>query len=173
MGSLTVKNKSLRCDKCFCLKLITIEPDYPQTTINSECFCGFTRQSLLSFTKDLQKEELYKIKCSFCNREPKHPQYCTGCRRIYCTSSRQAHDNNIETKTPHQLIDSYKFDFYCSTHQDQLVTAFCKTCFLNICQTCISNKLHKSHRFIKYSKILLTSKGEEELNNNLKKMLKK
>ena len=114
MGSLTIKNKLLRCEKCFMLKLITIEPDYPQTTVCSECFCGLTRQSLLSFTKELTKEEQFKVKCSFCRKEPKHPSYCTGCRRTYCTTCKQAHDNKIQTKTPHKLIDSYKYDFYCS-----------------------------------------------------------
>ena len=168
MGSLTIKNKLLRCEKCFMLKLITIEPNYPQTTVCSECFCGFTRQSLLSFSKDLQKEELFKIKCSFCSKEPKHPSYCTGCRRTYCTTCKQAHDTEIQTKTPHNLIDSFKFDFYCSTHQDVLVNAYCKTCTLNICQNCINEKLHKGHRFTKFSKIILSPNDEENLKEKLK-----
>lgn len=46
MGSLTIKNKILRCENCFMLKKITIEPNYPQTTINSECICGSNRQTL-------------------------------------------------------------------------------------------------------------------------------
>ena len=168
MGSLTIKNKLLRCEKCFMLKLITIEPDYPQTTVCSECFCGLTRQSLLSFTKELTKEEQFKVKCSFCRKEPKHPSYCTGCRRTYCTTCKQAHDNKIQTKTPHKLIDSYKYDFYCSTHQEELVTAYCKSCSLNICQICINEKLHKSHRFTKFTKIILSPNDEEDLKNNLK-----
>ena len=168
MGSLTIKNKILRCEKCFMLKAITIEPNYPQTTILSECICGFNRQSLLSFTTELQKEELFKVKCSFCGKEPKHPTYCTGCRRTYCTTCKKAHDIKQQTKTPHKEIDSYKYDFYCSTHQEELVTAYCKTCSLNICQSCITNKLHKAHRFLKYTKIILSPKDEEDLKNKFK-----
>ena len=153
MGSLTIKNKVLRCEKCFMLKKITIEPNFPQTTICSECICGSSRQSILTFSTDLQQEELYKVKCSFCGKEPKHPTYCTGCRRIYCTTCKKAHDFKQQTKTPHKEIDAYKYDFYCSTHQEELLNAYCITCSLNICQTCISEKLHKSHRFVKFSKI--------------------
>ena len=169
MGSLTIKNKALRCEKCFMLKKFTIEPNYPQTTISSECNCGFNRQSLLSFTDVLQKEELFKVKCNFCGKEPKHPSYCTGCRRTYCTTCKQAHDTTIQTKTPHKLIDSYKYDFYCSSHLDIFLSAYCKTCSLNICQNCINEKLHKGHRFIKYEKIILNPKDEENLFINLKK----
>ena len=169
MGSLAIKNKLLRCDKCFMLKLITIEPDYPQTTVCSECCCGLSRQPLALFSKDLTKEEIFKVKCSFCGKEPKHPSYCTGCRRTYCSTCKEAHDLKIQTKTPHKLIDSYKYDFYCSTHQEELVSAYCKSCSLNICQTCINEKLHKSHRFIKFAKIILSPNDEENLKNNLKK----
>jgi hypothetical protein len=109
----------------------------------------------MSFTKELQKEELFKIKCSFCGKEAKHPQYCTGCRRTYCNVCVKSHDTSQATKTPHDIIDSFKYDFYCAKHQDQLVIAHCITCFLNICQNCIDEKLHKSHRFFKYSKYLL------------------
>ena len=168
MGNLTIKNKVLRCEKCFMLKKFNIEPNYPQTTISFECICGFNRQSLLLFTKELQKEELFKVKCSFCGREPKHPSYCTGCRKTYCTACKKSHNNQIQTKTPHKLIDSYKFDFYCSTHQDQLVSGYCISCSLNICQNCINEKLHKDHRFVKYTKILLNQKEEENLKNNLR-----
>ena len=150
MGSLTIKNKALRCEKCFMLKKITIEPNYPQSTVCFECNCGFTRQSLTTYASILENEELFKVKCSFCGREPKHPTYCTGCRRTYCTSCKQAHDTTIQTKTPHKLIDSYKYDFYCSSHLEVFVNAYCKTCSLNICQNCINEKLHKGHRFIKF-----------------------
>ena len=57
MGSLEIKNKALRCEKCFMLKKFTIEPNYPQTTIIKVCNCGLNRQSLISFTNILQKED--------------------------------------------------------------------------------------------------------------------
>ena len=157
MGSLVIKNKALRCEKCFMLKLITIEPDYPQTTVSSKCICGSNRQTIMSFTKDLLKEEQFKIKCFFCGKLAMHSQYCTGCRRIYCNICLKKHDTNQITNTPHEIIDPNKYDFYCSKHQDQIVNAYCKTCFLDICQNCINEKLHKSHR-----------DDEEKLKTNLK-----
>ena len=168
MGSQSITNKALRCEKCFMLKKFQIEPNYPHTTILSEFNCGFDREPIISFTDILMKEEVLKVKCSFCGRESKHPKYCTGCRRTYCSTCRNAHDISIKTKTPHKLIDSFKYDFYCSTHKDVFLSAFCKTCFLNICPNCIHDKLHKGHRFVKYEKLLLTIKDEE----NLKKLLK-
>ena len=166
--SLSIDSKILRCQKCFMVKQIIIEPNYPQTTISSECHCGILRQTIVSFMKELQKGELYVVKCSFCKKHPKHPLYCTGCRRTYCKSCNEAHNFEIKTKTPHKLIDSYKYDFYCSTHPEELLNAYCKTCSINMCQKCISEKLHKGHRFVKYAKISLTKKDEDKLVENIK-----
>ena len=156
MGSLTIKNKVLRCEKCFMLKKVTIEPNYPQTNVSCECCCGIKKDSIVNFLTELQKEEQFKVKCNFCGKEPKHPSYCTGCRRTYCSTCIKSHDTKIATRTPHYVIESYKYDFYCSKHQDELVSAYCMSCYLNICQKCIDEKLHHSHRFVKFSKYLLT-----------------
>ena len=168
MGSLAIKQKILRCEKCFMLKLFTIEPNYPQTTISCECNCGLNRQSILLFCKMMQMNEEYKIKCYFCGKEPKHPNYCTGCRRIYCRRCRSAHDDSIPTKTPHKFIDSFKYDFYCSIHQDEIVNSFCRNCYMNICQKCIKGNNHKDHRFIKFTKMMLSPTDEENLKKNIK-----
>ena len=168
MGNLAIKNKVLRCEKCFMLKKITIEPDYPQTTVCTECNCGCKNQSILSFTNELKKEEQFKIKCSFCGKEQKHHSYCTGCRRTYCNNCIKLHDTTQATRTPHYIIDSFKYDFYCSKHQEELVNAYCMNCCLNICQNCINEKSHKSHRFVKYSKIIMKDKEKDLLNKNLK-----
>ena len=156
MGSLTIKNKVLRCEKCFMLKKVIIEPNYPQTNVSCECCCGIKKDSIVNFLTELQKEEQFKVKCNFCGKEPKHPSYCTGCRRTYCSTCIKSHDTKIATRTPHYVIESYKYDFYCSKHQDELVSAYCMSCYLNICQKCIDEKLHHSHRFVKFSKYLLT-----------------
>ena len=169
MESLNIKNIFLRCENCFMLKQITIEPNYPQSTICTECACGLSRHPLITFLSDIEKEESFKIKCSFCGREPKNPTYCTGCRRTYCSICKEVHDYALQINNPHKMIDSYKFDFYCSTHQEELINAYCKTCSLNICQHCINEKIHKGHRFIKYSKLVLKEKDEENLKQNLKK----
>ena len=166
--SLSIDSQILRCQKCFMVKQIIIEPNYPQTTISSECHCGIVRQTIVSFIKELQKGELYVVKCSFCKKQTKDTLYCTGCRRTYCKTCNKAHNFKIKTKTPHKLIDSYKYDFYCSTHHEELLNAYCKTCCINMCQKCISEKLHKGHRFVKFSKISLTQKDEDNLVNNIK-----
>ena len=168
MGSLNIKNKVLRCEKCFMLKKVTIEPNYPQTNVSCECSCGIKKESIVEFTKELQKEEQYKIKCNFCGKEPKYPSYCTGCRRTYCSTCIKSHDTKIETRSPHLVIDSYKYDFYCSKHQDDLVSAYCMGCNLNICQKCIDEKLHKSHRFVKYTKYLLEDRDLDLIKINIK-----
>jgi hypothetical protein len=150
------------------LKKVTIEPNYPQTNVSCECSCGIKKESIVEFTKELQKEEQYKIKCNFCGKEPKHPSYCTGCRRTYCSTCIKSHDTKIETRSPHLVIDSYKYDFYCSKHQDDLVSAYCMGCNLNICQKCIDEKLHKSHRFVKYTKYLLEDRDLDLIKINIK-----
>ena len=172
MGSLTIKHKILRCEKCFMLKLFRIEPNYPQTTISCECNCGLNRQSILVFSKMMQMNEEYKVKCYFCGKEPKHPNYCTGCRRTYCKSCRKQHDDSIQTKTPHKFIDAFKYDFYCSTHQDEIVNSFCKNCFLNICQKCINEKLHNGHRFVKFTKMILSPQEEEALKQKIREVVR-
>ena len=68
MGSLAIKQKILRCEKCFMLKKLLIEPNYPNTTILSKCDCGFFRENILNFTKELKEEEIYIIKCNFCKK---------------------------------------------------------------------------------------------------------
>ena len=168
MGSLTIKNKVLRCEKCFMLKKVIIEPNYPQSNVSCECSCGVKKDSIVNFTKELQKEEQFKIKCNFCGKEPHHPSYCTGCRRTYCSTCIKSHDTKIATRTPHLVIDSFKYDFYCSKHQDELVSAYCKSCNLNICQKCIDEKLHKAHRFVKYAKYLLSEKDLSMLKIHIK-----
>ena len=150
------------------LKKITIEPNYPQSTVSCECSCSVNRQPILSFAKELQKEDHFKIKCNFCNKEPKQASYCTGCRRTYCPTCIKSHDTNIKTKTPHDVIDSFKYDFYCSKHREVLLSGYCITCSLNICQICIDEKLHKSHRFVKYTKLILKDRDEDFLKINLK-----
>ena len=171
MGSLTIKNKALRCEKCFMLKKIIIEPSYPKSTIYYQCFCGGYRIELVTFVNELLKEEAYKITCSFCLKEPKHPLYCTGCRKIYCNTCKQKHDTSKETRFPHNMIDPYKYDFYCSKHQDQLVNTYCMNCSLNICQNC--EKFHKSHNKVKYQDIILNGREKDFLDINLKVFMDK
>ena len=168
MGSLTIKVKILRCEKCFMLKKLLIEPNYPNSTVLSECNCGFSRTPILSFTNALKNPELFIIKCFFCKKEPKHPLYCIGCRRIYCNTCKLGHNNTkIKTKAKHILIDAYKYDFYCAEHQDNLNTAYCLDCQIDICKICLEEKSHEKHIVLSYSKIELDKKQIERIKKNI------
>ena len=166
MGSLAINIKILRCEKCFMLKKFLIEPNYPGTSVLSECDCGFSRVPVLTFTNALKNPEIFIIRCSFCKKEAKNTLYCTGCRRTYCNTCKNNHDTKKKTKTSHHMIDSFKYDFYCAEHQDDINNAYCMNCSLNICQKCINTKKHNGHIIIMYNKIYLRKSDEENLRKN-------
>ena len=166
MGTLAINIKILRCEKCFMLKKFLIEPNYPGTSVLSECDCGFSRVPVLTFTNALKNPEIFIIRCSFCKKEAKHTLYCTGCRRTYCNTCKNNHDTKKKTKTSHHMIDSFKYDFYCAEHQDDINNAYCMNCSLNICQKCINTKKHNGHIIIMYNKIYLRKSDEENLGKN-------
>ena len=168
MGSLTIKQKVLRCEKCFQLKKFIIEPNYPNSTILSKCACGFYRQNILDFTKNIKEEEIYIIKCNFCKKEPKHPLYCNGCKRIYCNTCKIGHDTELKTKNEHILIDVYKYDFYCILHQDEFNSGYCLNCEMDICGLCITEKKHSGHICLTYNKLELNKIEEEIFLKNMK-----
>ena len=149
------------------LKKLLIEPNYPNSTVLSECNCGFSRTPILSFTNALKNPELFIIKCFFCKKEPKHPLYCIGCRRIYCNTCKLGHNTKIKTKAKHILIDAYKYDFYCAEHQDNLNTAYCLDCQIDICKICLEEKSHEKHIVLSYSKIELDKKQIERIKKNI------
>ena len=167
MGSLTIKVKILRCEKCFMLKKLFIEPNHPNSTVLSECSCGFSRTPILSFTNALKNPELYTIKCFFCKKEPKHPLYCIGCRRIYCNTCKHGHNTKIKSKVKHILIDAYKYDFYCAEHQDNLNSAYCLDCQIDICKICIEEKRHEKHIVLLYNKVEMNKKQVEIIKKNI------
>ena len=163
MGSMTIKEKILRCEKCFMLRRFILEPNYPKSTILSECDCGFLRMPVISFTNALKEPDLYVIRCYFCKKEPKNPLYCTGCRRIYCNTCKLSHNTKQKLKTPHIIINPYKFDFYCAEHQDIYNNAYCLGCGLNICQNCINEKKHKNHIVLLYDNLQMSKNDEEKI----------
>ena len=167
MGCLEIKEKLLRCEKCFMLKLFLIKPDYPQTTLICKCSCGMFSIPLLSFTKALQAPLSFKIICSFCGKEPKHPLYCPGCRKIYCNTCKYDHNTEIKSKIKHNLIDAYKYDFYCAEDQDVFNNAYCDDCKLDICNKCIQEKLHIGHIVYMYSQLQLNKNDEKKTKNDI------
>ena len=167
MGCLEIKEKLLRCEKCFMLKLFLIKPDYPQTTLICKCSCGMFSIPLLSFTKALQAPLPFKITCAFCGKEPKHPLYCPGCRKIYCNTCKYNHNTEMKSKIKHNLIDAYKYDFYCAEHQDVFNNAYCDDCKLDICNKCIKEKLHVGHIVYMYSQLQLSKNDEKKTKNDI------
>ena len=167
MGCLEIKEKLLRCEKCFMLKLFLIKPDYPQTTLICKCSCGMFSIPLLSFTKALQAPLPFKITCAFCGKEPKHPLYCPGCRKIYCNTCKYNHNTEMKSKVKHNLIDAYKYDFYCAEHQDVFNNAYCDDCKLDICNKCIKEKLHVGHIVYMYSQLQLSKNDEKKTKNDI------
>ena len=167
MGCLAIKEKLLRCEKCFMLRLFLIKPDYPQSTLIYKCSCGFFSSPILSFTKALQSQELYKIKCSICNKEAKYPLYCPGCHQTFCPNCKSSHNTEIKTRTKHILIDSYKYDFYCAEHQDVFNNAYCDDCKINICQNCIKENLHKGHIVYMYNQLILNKNDEKKIKTDI------
>ena len=167
MGCLEIKEKLLRCEKCFMLKLFLIKPDYPQTTLICKCSCGMFSIPLLSFTKALQAPLPFKITCAFCGKEPKHPLYCPGCRKIYCNTCKYNHNTEMKSKVKHNLIDAYKYDFYCAEHQDLFNNAYCDDCKLDICNKCIKEKLHVGHIVYMYSQLQLSKNDEKKTKNDI------
>ena len=167
MGCLQIKEKLLRCEKCFMLKLFLIKPDYPQTTLICKCSCGMFSIPLLSFTKALQAPLSFKITCSFCGKESKHPLYCPGCRKIYCNICKNNHNTDMKSKVKHNLIDAYKYDFYCAEHQDVFNNAYCDDCKSDICNKCIKEKLHIGHIVYVYSQLQLSKNDEKKTKNDI------
>lgn len=167
MGCLAIKEKLLRCEKCFMLKLFLIKPDYPQTTLICKCSCGMFSIPLLSFTKALQAPLSFRITCAFCNKEPKHPLYCPGCRKIYCNTCKYNHNTGMKSKVKHNLIDAYKYDFYCAEHQDVFNNAYCDDCKSDICNKCIKEKLHIGHIVYMYSQLQLNKIDEKKTKNDI------
>ena len=162
MSNSLIQNKLLRCEVCFMLRKIIIEPDYPQTTVSLECLCGEFREDLDVFVSELLQNANINFICGSCGKEdPKNSIYCDGCHKIYCEScSKNDIATNKDSKTPHHMINANDFDFHCILHHEEFLCGYCMNCSVNICKTCINEKIHKGHRFVKYNKIMPSSSQE-------------
>ena len=106
MGNFSIKAKILRCETCFMLKKLLIEPSCPDSTIVSECSCGFTRTTIKSFVDEIKKKEIYELKCDLCKKEVKQALYCIKCRRLYCNTCKIIHEEIQSNQDEHIYIDS-------------------------------------------------------------------
>ena len=167
MGNFDIKSKSLRCEKCFSIRRITIEPKYPFSELQLECRCGGSRISIHHYLSELGKGEIFRIKCHKCRREEKSNIYCYDCKCIYCTKCLK--DHNIQyAKNNHKLISPKKFDFYCVDHQNELYSSYCFNCEKNICNICIQENKHLNHRVASYKSLCLSKSGKEKFNDGLR-----
>ena len=162
MGGLEVSNKSMRCEKCFEIKRMTIIPEYPEPKLKMECRCDDKETKLFEFLTEFKKKENFKVKCAKCQSDnPKEPKYCYTCKKIYCvkcldfhsqlsnlsSEQKEGENNNSDVMNliGHKVIGVEKVDFYCILHENEKFTGFCKKCLLNFCQKCQEENLHKDH----------------------------
>ena len=179
MGGLEVSNKSMRCEKCFEIKRMTIIPEYPEPKLKMECRCDDKETKLFEFLTEFKKKENFKVKCAKCQSDnPKEPKYCYTCQKIYCvkcldfhsqlsnlsTEQKEGENNNnsdVMNLIGHKVIGVEKVDFYCILHENEKFTGFCKKCLLNFCQKCQEENLHKDHEIALFSEILLDDKKKQ------------
>ena len=201
MGGLEVKNKFLRCPICLEIKRLTIKPEHPDPKVKMNCRCSEKEVNLFEYLKELKKKDDFVIKCAKCQTEdPKEPNYCYQCKKIYCIKCANFHaqlsdltsDGNEENKDDvntliaHKVIDIEKVDFYCVLHQNENFIGFCKKCLLNYCKKCEEENLHKDHEVKLYEPLLITKKKKElikegkkycqskmEYNHKVSKMIRK
>ena len=153
MGNFNIKHKLIRCEKCFCIRRITIEPKYPQTEILLECRCEPKKINIQYYISELHKNELYKLKCGECGKEDPKSVYCNNCSYILCSNCFKNHQSKFSSN-PHITISASKFEFYCLEHQNEPYTGFCQTCEENICKNCAKNQKHSGHKMIPFKKII-------------------
>ena len=167
MGNFNINSKTIRCEKCYSIRRITIEPKYPFPELQLECRCGGSRINIHHFLSELGKGDIYRIKCHKCFREQKTNMYCNDCKCIYCSNCLK--DHNIQyVNYHHKLITPQKFDFYCIEHQNELYSSYCFNCEKNICNVCIKENKHLSHRVASYKSLCLSKNGKERFNEGLK-----
>ena len=168
MGNFSIKAKILRCETCFMLKKLLIEPSCPDSTIVSECSCGFTRTTIKSFVDEIKKKEIYELKCDLCKKEVKQALYCIKCRRLCCNTCKIIHEEIQSNQDEHIYIDPYKYDFHCAYHHEKLFIAYCMDCDINVCFNCIKEKRHKKHMVVLYNKLEINEKEVAKIKNNIK-----
>ena len=148
MGNYNLKSSILRCQNCFSIRKMTINPGFPQTFVNSECKCDVSNIPLKQFLEELGKGIHFKIICKICKKEDKNSSYCHNCNHIYCPSCLKDHKK-------HKYISISKVDYYCIFHQKDLFCSYCYECSMNICKKCICENKHLNHNCKEFSKLMM------------------
>ena len=149
MGNYNLKSGVFRCENCFSIYKMIINPNFPECEVLLECKCIKIKKTIKDFLSELNNNKKYKINCFQCKKkEKKDALYCNNCSHIYCNKCIKNHQN-------HKYITLRNKDFYCVYHQTENFCAFCKDCEINLCQKCLEKKIHLNHDTVVFSKILL------------------
>ena len=166
-NNFNLQSNTLRCENCFSLRRMTIEPKLPQSFIIFECRCGSSRINMQHFLSELHKGNFYKVQCYKCSKEDKNSIYCNNCNYLLCSSCYQSHIANNTNKN-HKFISPSKLDFYCIQHQKELLVAYCFDCSVNFCKICENENIHSKHNFCLYKHLILNKKEKKILKQKLK-----
>jgi hypothetical protein len=138
MGNYNLKSGILRCDNCYSILKMTINPSYPDVYVNLDCKCVNAKLPIKNMLTELKKGIPFKIFCNKCKKEDKNSKYCHDCNHIYCHSCIKEHQK-------HKTISVNKADYYCVYHNKEIFVSYCHDCSMNFCKKCIEEKKHLNH----------------------------
>jgi len=164
--NFNLQSNTLRCENCFSLRRMSLEPKLPQSFIIFECRCGSSRINMQHFLSEFHKGNFYKVQCYKCSKEDKNSIYCNNCNYLLCSSCYQSHIANNNNKN-HKFISPSKLDFYCIQHQKELLVAYCFDCSVNFCKICEKENIHSNHNFCLYKNLILSKKEKKILKQKL------
>lgn len=166
-NNFNLQSNTLRCQNCFSLRRMSLEPKLPQSFIIFECRCGSSRINMQHFISEFHKGNFYKVQCYKCSKEDKNSLYCNDCKYLLCPSCYQSHIANNNNKN-HKFISPSKLDFYCILHQKELLVGYCFDCSVNFCKICEKESKHSKHNFCFYKNLILSKKEKKILKQKLK-----
>ena len=164
--NFNLQSNTLRCENCFSLRRMSLEPKLPQSFIIFECRCGSSRINMQHFLSEFHKGNFYKVQCYKCSKEDKNSIYCNNCKYLLCSSCYQSHIANNNNKS-HKFISPSKLDYYCIQHQKELLVAYCFDCSVNFCKICEKENIHSNHNFCLYKNLILSKKEKKILKQKL------
>ena len=166
MGNYNLKSKVLRCENCYSLLRMTIDPQLPESYIITKCRCKESKITLKDFLFEITKGSSYKVKCFNCDKEDKNICYCNECDHLYCSSCLKDHQK-------HRQISLSKLDFFCPYHQKEKFCSYCTDCSMNFCEKCMEGKKHHNHSILEFNKLTISKDERNFLKEKFKMVEKK
>ena len=110
------------------------------------------------------------ITCGSCDEVGHAPvAYCRPCRSFVCQSCYAAHQR-MKTLKNHSVVLMADFDLqmlpvdiYCTSHKEELLSRYCRTCGVSICRECTPDS-HYKHE------ILTTNGAKEQVKERLQEL---